>query len=325
MTPEAARTIIMYGDSGLGKTTNAVEFAKLVYEVTRKPVRLIAHEASSQIPFAPLVEIGVVVPLYLMNVERPLPALRRLSRGDWPVQDAAGKWTWKPWDGSAGGYILEGLTSLSDLLLENQRDTQRMMAEQREKSFEEVEGGEKFAFAKSSLSNYDFVQTEMLRNLKAFAGLPIWRILWTAHELKGEDEDTRQAIRGPGLVGKAKTGAIQKYCGVLLHIEGYSTTNKWVEGGEKLSLVSTRRRIWFTPHPDQNFEKITYPAKVTIPVERVPELNKRYPHGYFEPTLQVDGTLRDSLADFLRLEDRLQAAAVDQAWAWKDRVDKRVA
>lgn len=325
MTPEAARTIILYADSGLGKSTNAVEFAKLAYEITRKPVRLISAEVSSAIPFDPLIKIGVVQPFWFLNLKNPLPAIRRLSRGDWPVQEK-GQWVWKPWDGSAGAYINEGLTSLSESLLEDGRDKQRMTAEQKEKAFTEEDGGEKFLFAKSSMSNYDFVQAEMLRNLKAFGGLPIWRILWTAHELKGEDEDTKMAIRGPGLVGKAKTGAIQKYCSMLIHLEGYSEAVGFAEGKEKLSFVRTKRRAWFVPHPDVLFEKITYPAKVTIPIDNVGLLHKQYPHGYFEPIAHynADGTLdhlENSVADFIRFEQKLLQGAVDKATAWKAATD----
>ena len=324
MIAEAGRTIILYGDSGLGKTTNAVEFAKLAYETTHKPVRLITAEGSSTIPFAPLINVGAVLPLYLMNAKTPLPAIRRLSRGDWPTKDDKGAWKWSPWDGSAGAYIIEGLTSLSELLLENQRDTQRMMAEQREKAFTEAEGGENFSFAKSSMSNYDFVQCEMLRNLKAFGGLPVWRVLWTGHENKGEDEDTKMAIRGPGLVGKAKTGIVQKYCSVLLHLEGYNEVKPFTEGTQKLSSVTTRRRIWFTPHPDQLFDKITYPSKVTLPVDRLAELQQQFPHGYFEPSLK-DGVLVNSLAEFIRAEDKLVQGATDKAAAWKAGIDNEMA
>ena len=316
MIESVARTIIFYGDSGLGKSSNAYEFSKLAYEITKKPVRLIAREVSSQVIFQPLVEAGIVIPLYLQNVRQPLPGLRRLARGDWPVKEN-GKWNWKPWDGSAGAYVLEGLTSISEMLLEDGRDKQRMTAEQREKAFEETEGGERFMFAKSSMSNFDFVQMEMLRNLQEFGGLPVWRLLWTAHEVKGEDEDTKAAIRGPGLVGKAKTAAVQKYCSVLLHLEGYPETVE-LPGG--LKTVKTTRRVWFAPHPDQTFKTITYPAKVTIPAERLGALYKAHPHGYFEPKVSESG-LSDSLADFIKLEQGLVTTVTDQVKEWKAKVD----
>jgi hypothetical protein len=319
MTPEAARTIILYGDSGLGKSSNAFEFAKLAYRRTGKPVRLISAEVSSQIVFQPLIELGIVEPYWFINPRNPLPGLRRLSRGDWPVRDAKGAWSWQPWGQQAGAYILEGLTSISESLLEDSRDKQRMMAEQKDKAFEEMEGGEQFKFAKSSMSNFDFVQTEMLRNLKAFGGLAVWRVLWTAHETKGEDEDTKAAIRGPGLVGKAKTGAVQKYCSVLLHIEGYPEAQA-VEGG-KLTVTRIKRRLWYEPHPDLNFKTITYPAKVTIPASNLGQLAGRFPGGFFEAKVGPGG-LENSLADFIELEERLVGSETAALGKWKDEVDK---
>lgn len=322
--PETARTIILYGDSGLGKSENARAFAKLAYEVTGLPVRLISHEVSSQTVFADLVRAGIVVPYWFFQAKNPLPAMRRLSAGDWPVRLPDGTWKWEPWKGGVGAYIYEGLTTASEMLLEDGRDKQRMTAEQKEKAFKESEGGQEFMFAKSSMSNFDFVQSEMLRNLKAFGGLPIWRMLWTSHEAKGEDEDTKAAIRGPGLVGKAKTGAVQRYCSLLLHIEGYPTTEKVSdEKGGTLEVVRTKRRIWFEPHPDALFSKITYPAKVTVPAASLAKLHKRFPSGYFVPEKPAEGGLElvNSLADFMRFEETLVNEVTDATVEWKRKVD----
>ena len=324
LSPEQARTTILYGDSGLGKSANAREFAKLAYEITGLPVRLISHEVSSQVIFADLIRVGIVHPMWLFSPRRPIPAIRRLSRGDWAYrEEKSGLFKWQPWDGKAGAYIYEGLTSASEILLANQRDEQRMMAEQKEKAYIIDDDGEKFMVTKSSMTNFDVVQNEILDRVKEFGGLPVWRVLWTAHETKGEDEDTKQAIRGPALVGKAKTGTIQKWCSMLLHLEGYPVTEMVKEGDVTLPVNRIKRRIWFEPHPDMLFTKINYPAKVTIPPAALLRLTKKYPSGYFAPEKPKEGgiDLVNSLADFMRFEESLVNEVTDATREWKQKVD----
>jgi hypothetical protein len=314
-----ANTIIFYGDSGLGKTENAVEFAKLAYEVTRKPVALISQEVSSQKLFEPLIEVGVVKAFWLNGVANPLPALRKLSLGQWPMLTGktiaeggtgVGGWQWKP--EVFGAYVIEGLRSISERLLADVSGKGRQIGQDVVGRFEE----EGQIFAKAGQSHFGFVQDELLRLIQSFGGLNIWRVLWTGHEVIGEDSD-RVVIRGPGLAGKAKTGDVQKYCSMLLHIDGYAST---VTAGDQ-PRTEIKRRIWFVKHPDPVFKTILYPAKVTIPSANLAGLAEKYPGGYFEPTVKPGGGLKDSLADFLRLEQDLLKGTTDRAKEWKAKVD----
>jgi hypothetical protein len=305
----AARTIIGYGDSGLFKSTNARFFAQHIYKKTGKPVRLIAAEDSSKTIFEPLIEVGIVQAVFFTKAQEPLVTLRRLSRGEWPVSGADGKVTWVPLKpGEIGGYIGEGLTSMSEQLLEYCREKHLYLREQKNDAFEI--GGEKFATA--SQTAFGFVQSEMLRAIKSFGMLPVDRVLWTAHETKGQEEDTKAAIRGPALVGTAMTPRLQKYCGVLLHFDGYPVEEKGKDG---LKITRTKVRVWYQRHPDAQYPNISYPAKITLPVEMLAQLEKEYPGGFFEPT-----TL-GGLDKFLESEARLTDTATDELRKWKAEVD----
>lgn len=320
-TTAHAKNIMLYGESGLGKTTNAVQFAKLMYELTRKPVRLITAEASSQTLFEPLIKLGVVLPFFLPSASSPLAYFKALRSGAWPVEGS--KWqTWK--EGAAGSYIIEGATSIPEVLLEELRERGLLLREQKSDAFE-IDGHK---FSPSSQSAYGFAQSEMLAAFKEFASLPgVERVLWTGHETKGVDPDTKQAIIGPALVGSAKTAHVQKYVGMLLHVENYPMTHtlgvkeKDVRGSEKaLTAVSNVVRVWYERHGDVNNPSITYPAKTTIPTAMLPKLWARYPNKYFTPVVK-DGVLTDHLGDFLRFEMSLvdEQTALDKAW--KEEVD----
>jgi hypothetical protein len=296
----AARTIVTYGDSGLGKSTNAKFFAQYEYELTGKPVRLIAAEDSSKTIFEPLINIGVVEPLFITKVKQPLVMLRRLSRGEWPVEQKSGTISWEPmesWRDKIGAYVLEGLSSMSEALLEEFREEHRFLREQKADSYEI--SGEKVAT--SSQTSYGVAQAEMLKALRAFGMMPVDRVLWTAHENKGSESGTGLPIRGPGLVGSAGTDLVRKYCGLLLHFDSVK-----VNGSEIT-------RVFFVKHSDPIFPNISYPAKTTIPSEKVDELLKLFPGGYFDP----GKTYGTGLDRFLRAEAKLVAEQTESLAAWK--------
>lgn len=303
-----ARTVLLYGDSGLGKSTNARFFAQWMYEKTGLKVRLIAFEDSSKMIFQPLIDLGIVEAVFLTKVTAPLVVMRRLSRGEWPILSGTGSvksWTaLKP--GEVSAYIIEGLTSGSEAELEQLREEHRMLREQAKDAFEV--GGEKFA--PSSQTAFGFVQQEMLQALKGFGMLPVERVLWTAHECTGADEDTKEPIRGPGLVGKAATDKVRKYCGMLLHMDGVVQKDK-----------TLKPRIFYRKHPDPKFTHISYPAKTTVPVEKLSDLEKACPGGYFDPGTEY-GT---GLGKFLATVDSLVSEFTNTDLSrWKEKVDQQL-
>lgn len=313
----AARTAIAYGDSGLGKSTNARFFAQWMFERTGKAVRLVSAEDSSKLVFQPLIEVGIVQPLFLTRSQSPLVLLRKLAKGEWafkrnPKSDTIEWVSLEKWQGEVSAYIIEGLTSICEQLLEDARENHRFLREQKTDAFEI--GGEKFATA--SQTAYGFVQSEALRALKGFGMLPVDRVLWTAHETKGSEEDTKAPIRGPALVGSARTASIQKYCGTLLHFDGIQSEQ--TANGQKVTVV--RPRVWFKRHPDPLFPNIHYPAKTTIPVEQIKELDKIFPGGFFDPGTEYGA----GLDKFFNVEANLLKSSADALAKWKKQVEEKL-
>ncbi len=293
----AAKTLILYGDSGLGKSSQLATAAEWLYEQHRKPIRLVSAEDSSKTIFEPLILAGIVEPLFITKSVNPVSTLRRLSRGEWYVGDK-----WQEPDGNYCAYIIEGLQSIAEQLQEDCREKGRFLGEQKESAV--MEDG--IMVALPGRFSYNFVQLEMLRLIKSFAMIPgIVRVLWSGHETKGVEEGTNTQIRGPALVGTAKTASVQKYCGALLHLDGYSQ----IMGRGQEATVQIKRRIWFDRHPDPQLPVVQYPAKITLPPVAVPFFRKRFKESYFDSVLTEDGRLTPNLADFLQAEkDAVQEA-----------------
>jgi hypothetical protein len=301
-----AKTHLIYGESGTYKTTQAGFFAAYIWRKYKKRTRLISGDGGGWAPIEPYIRAGIIVPYSLSALEEPLTTIRKMSRGFWPTPAGNGKavlaetkWA----ESDIGAYVFEGLTSASDLYMESLRK-KRTGGE--DVTVDLTIDGEKFAG--NNRSHYNFVQAEIHSIVRGFSSLPVQHVLFSAHEGKGEDDSTREAIRGPGLAGKAATHKVPSWVGDCLHFESYpdsviveskDDTGKTFKSTQIRSVV----RAYFTRHPDPKFPTVSYPAKPRVPAEQIPELFKRWPGGYF--VLKTDS----GLDEFLEVEDQLEQAA----------------
>lgn len=287
-----AKTMVLYGDSGTFKTTALCHAAKYLWKKHKKPIRLITAEESQ--PLLPYVNAGMIQIYHLDDqVENPLAKFKKLSMGEWESSNPSGIVE------NCSAYFIEGLTSISELLMRDLREKQRRISQDPIGSF--TEDGEKFCQA--ALSHYGFVQNTMIDRILCFAALPVDRVIFTAHEGRGEEESSRSAIRGAALVGTKGTDRIPKFIGSYIHAEHYHERITMKSGKEDIVTFKPKVRYFFMAHPDAKFENVTYPAKPRVPHSKVEELMKMFPGGYFEPTLM------DGLDKYLAAEDALMANA----------------
>src|SRR5271157_115049 len=84
-----ASTILMYGDSGTGKTSQIGEIAKWHHARTGRITRLISADSG----WDPLMDLiitphnpsGIIEAWNIAYVQNPLPVLIKLSEGYWPI------------------------------------------------------------------------------------------------------------------------------------------------------------------------------------------------------------------------------------------------
>ncbi len=320
-----ARTHLTYGESGTFKTTNAGFFARWVWKRYHKRTRMVSADGGGWAPVQHYVDAGIIIPFGVGNIgidpskkTSPMTVIRKLSRGEWPKVVKVGNQqmvrlvptTPEEW-ADIGAYIVEGLTSIGDLEMEELRRDQRQIGEDAVGKFS-IQSQDLSdvaeTFSANNRAHYNFVQNEVFTMVRAFSSLPVEHVLFTAHEGKGEDEGTREAIRGPAIVGKAVTAKVPTWVGDCLHYESYIEPRQVevLEGDKKFISVQQNNvvRAYFTRHPDQKFPNISYPAKPRVPAELVGEIFKRWPGGYVKLTT-TEGL--DSLLDF---EDELEQQAL---------------
>jgi hypothetical protein len=314
LTQVRGRLIMDYADSGDGKSTRLHSLARHYYMKTGLKVRVVTAEDSTKKVFEDLVGAGIAEVLYL-DTKTPISTYERIVEGEWltgefevvkvtkkvgakevTTERRVPKWQPKSeWEGTISAYLFEGLSTFSENILDHLREEGRFP---REQSDGFTEGGRTHMAA--SQTAYGFVQGEGIKLLKTSGMLPVERVAWTSHESKGKEEFGAASTRGPKMVGSAGTDSIRKYVGVLLHTDRV--------GGEI--------RTYFENHPDATNDKIQWKAKVTVQPVLSQEYKKRFPKGYFVPTLPQGGSYlgaKDGLIPFLEAEDEIAKLSTDAA------------
>lgn len=321
-----AKTHLIYGESGTYKTTNAGFFARWIYKRYGKRTRMVSADGGGWAPIQHYVNAGLIIPYAVGNIASsptgspsPMATIRKLARGEWPKPVTVSGKTYAKFQPTTpeewqdiGAYIVEGLTSIGDLEMEELRRDQRSVGEDAVGKWQTIgdlsDTPEKFSA--NNRAHYNVVQNEVFTMVRAFGSLPVGHVLFTAHEGKGEEADSKESIRGPAVVGKAATAKVPTWVGDCLHFESYLEPKQItvVEGDKKFTttMMESVVRAYFVRHPDQRFSNISYPAKPRVPAELVGELFKRWQGGYIR-LATTEGL--DALLDF---EEELEQQAFDR-------------
>ena len=323
-----ARSGIIYGDSGSLKSTAAKHFARYIYERTGKCTLLLSMDGGGWGPMEPEIQAGIIL-AYKGNMQVPLPVLRKISQGYWPTDSGETEisktdlrrvdWT------KFGGLIVEGVTSISQALMRHLADQGIKTGEEATSKFSQqviVDGQITVEnFAGNSKAHYGFVQNTLYSLITNFVSLPCEYVLFTGLESRTEEDD-RTTVYGPQVAGKKATNLIPSWVGDCIHAQGFGVERVTqvpdpADKTKKISstVVDTVVRMYFTKHPDPS-TGIMFPAKPRVAPEMMAELEKRFPGGYFQPTVH------DGFDTYLHAVDELNtSAAKDGVTAWRAKAD----
>lgn len=327
---ERPDSALIYGDTGCGKTVQLGELAKWEFARTGRVTRLISADsgwdpiedlvATPDKPFGTGTPSGPVCIeawniQYLLN---PFPVLIKLSEGSWPKVDPAAKklvmQAARLQDGRllagdgqhpVGMVAVEGLSTISAMLMQDHIRNLRKIAEDivgdftgsvevqgQDASGKVTQGTETLKFGKSGRAHYGHIQDFVLLDLvPRFATLPVARVVWTAHEAKGTDDITgvKDSVLGPATIGKAAVARTAMKFGDTFHMVASTAS---VTGADRQSRLVTTYRAFYGPHPDDQLTRMYWPAKLSLPLDRVDELQARFPGGFVPLTVHDGGLER---------------------------------
>jgi len=259
--------ILLWAESGWGKTSQIFNLAEHLYSTEGLKTRLVSNSGGGWAVGQALVDLGVVVPTHLEQRPYTQESISRLVDGWWPEDPAdphsplqpppptkaqlAGKYrnfsgefqSQSDWD-EIGLYAFDSLSEIADKLKRHLRDmgaNRKTVASDSEKSMTRYKDGDTY-FGSTTRGTYGTVQDYMKDFVARSQALGNKYVIWTALPHIGEEEQTRNAIYGPEVVGKAKTDAAKAWCSNCLHGDLEEVT----EGTKR----TTQRRLWLKPHYD---------------------------------------------------------------------------
>jgi hypothetical protein len=312
---DRAETYLWYGESDTGKTAQLGRLAKWHHERTGEISRLVSADSGWQsidpeLIWSPENPLGIIEAWNCQGLADPWAALIAVTEGEWPkvVISPDGKPKLRmvktpmregrlvgSGDRVIGQYLLEGISTFSNLCMQDHIRAQRKIGEGVVGTFdstcdEEDDKGKvtvrKSALAKAAMSHYGHVQDFILLDLVPRTGrMPLTRVVWTGHEAKGDDDITgiKNSVLGPATVGRATVDRTVQKFGHSFHL----TSETSFVGDKGKQRVSREFRAWFVKHPDNVLTRMMWPTKVSLSVEASQSLLAKFPGGYMPLTLEA--------------------------------------
>lgn len=251
----ARTSILLFGDTGSGKTPQFGELAKSMFLTERKRSRLYTWDEGGIESIKPLVTHGIVQVEDMRGFPYPFDWLDEVTRGKlyrngiWTANDAAAS--------ELGVIGFEGIVEAGDILM-------REMSDMSARGIN-IGGGGALSFksgtktiGSNNQSHYGQAQGAISAAVKRSFRIPgDGYIVWTSSARRGEDQDNKVTILGPQVIGKALTSEVPRwfsYCFYLAAIEADPLTNAKAE-----------HRLYFRRHTD-----VTVPGASVLGNDRIP-------------------------------------------------------
>lgn len=212
------RTILMYGRTRSGKTSQIAELAEHIKVTTGKNSLVYSIDAGGTGPLEPVIDLGIVELIPILETS-PWLFLSKVSRGQ--VRGTDGKWI--PADLSKYGMVAaESLTGFGDALMiemATQAGNGVNIGGQSNVSFKITSDGETLNIGGSNMAHYNVAQTRLLDEFLRSQRLNVPYVLWTASASKEEDGNFGGKIIGPAGPGKALTAELPRHCDLCFRID----------------------------------------------------------------------------------------------------------
>jgi DNA polymerase III delta prime subunit len=285
------RTILLYGRTNSGKTTQIGVLAEDLFKATKKKTRLCTADRGGTETVKPYIDLGII-DVVSANGTSPWIFLNKVVRGY--VRDAKGKWIIdEKRNADVGCYAFESMRSFAELLMEDMAVKAANgvnIGGGSNISFQVSGDGESLKVAGSNMSHYMVAQSKMTEEIWASQKLDADYIVWTSSVSKDEDPNSSGKVLGPDVVGKALTADVPRWFDLTFRIDVLPS-----QGGK-----AERHILYLGTHVDINAGNVAAMGNVRLPLD-APPLQKLTiePADIVEALKQLDGG-SDKATDVIR-------------------------
>lgn len=293
-----ARADLLYGESGTTKTSRLGDIAEYLFKRYGKRSRLITADTGGWEVIEDLVRTddnpdGIIDAFALVQHRTNLyETMQKLCLGFWPEdpRDPQSRLLPPTQNGlkEFSGVFYEGLTSWCDIAMNtNVTDLEHVRVPRSEAEKENlIESGE-FKRRFSSQTDYGSIQEFIAACVRDSGMLPMAKVVWTALEQKGED-DQKKPVLGPDIIGRKATGKCGPWFGNLIHIDLVPVNVEVpdpINPAKKIVVAKPKPIMFLRSHIDPlDPFKLSWPAKTralrkfwdSVPDFMEPDMGKFY-------------------------------------------------
>lgn len=212
------RTILFYGRTRAGKTTQLGELAEYVKKTTGKKMLLYFADKGGADSIQNYIDLGLIDAVYQLDT----PIFIFLSKAcAGQIRDAQGKWV--PADLTQYGCVaFESMTAFADSMMD-------YMIEQSSQgvniggggnvSFSITDGTDTLKVGGSNMAMYGICQSRITSEVWKSQKLNVEFIVWTASQSKDEDLNAGGKVIGPAVIGKALTTEVPRWFQLTFRID----------------------------------------------------------------------------------------------------------
>lgn len=212
-------SLLLYGDTGSGKTPQVGELAEHVALSTGKQTLLYRYDRGGVETIRPLLNLGVVVEENLLPHPDPFVAINAAIQGERWV---GGKWV-KADLSKFGLLAYESLSTMAETIrLAMTKENAEGRSVGGKASFVLKRPG--FNVSSNTMVDYAVVQSFLTEKTwqSQMLGLPT---IWTSHVQRGQDEENNAPIVGPTVAGKALTAVVPRWFTYTFRLDAIPVAN----------------------------------------------------------------------------------------------------
>jgi energy-coupling factor transporter ATP-binding protein EcfA2 len=203
-----ATTILLYGRTGSGKTTQLGVLAEDVFKRTGKVTRIYSSDRGGYDTIRPYIDLGIIEVVELGSGDIWI-FVDKASQGY--VKDSNNKWVLdKERNNNVGAYCFESAHGMAKMLqqdMEVKAGRGAVIGGDANTSFDVEGDGEKLRIgATKGFQKYAIPQTTIANAMMRSQKLDAEFVVWTAGVSKDEDDVNTTKIIGPQIIGQALTG-----------------------------------------------------------------------------------------------------------------------
>lgn len=256
-----ATTILLYGRSGAGKSTQIGVLAEHVYTQLGLKTRLATADRGGYGPIEPYVELGIIEPVELGDSD-PFVWINKVCQGY--IRDDKGKWTLdKGRNAGVGLWVFESMRAMAEALLTdmNKKLTAGVNIGGGSNISFRVQGdGESLVVGGSNIAVFGVAQAYMTENIWASQRLPGKYVLWTSTVSKDEDLTSSGKVLGPDVIGKALTAETPRWFSYTMRLDVLPAQGARPE----------RHLLYLGTHTDVNAGNVAAMGNVRLPLDAKP-------------------------------------------------------